>query len=227
MLTDTKKEEKMNTYRKLQNSVFLFGMHTTMLVAALALVLGLMGQAHAFQIYADTTGPDNFDTAEFYGIQFLSGSAGEYIKSITYDVSVDTDAFFDFNGDASYGDQHQPVLGTLIGITAADISWDMLDPVGGNPLHPARLRFNFAAGSFGVGDSMRFAADTDYLVNDPAPGSVFGQAGVPISVTMFSGVSGSANFVVVNSIKSEATIIPEPATIMLLGLGAFVLRRKQ
>ena len=119
-----------------------------------------------------------------YGIQFVSGSAGEFVKYITYDLSVAGPAFFDFDGVDSYLNNTAPVLGTVNGLTAGDISWQLLNPVSGNPQHVDILRFDFAAGSFGVGDSFRFAADTDFLINDPAPGSVFGQAAVPFSVMM-------------------------------------------
>ena len=183
--------------------------------------------ADAWEIFADTNGQNNATTAEFYGIEFLSGSVEQFIQSVTYDLSVDAGAFFDLDGGQNFGRKTEPYLGTLVGLTAGNITFDLLDPVDGDPLHPARLRFNFTADSFGVGDSLRFAADTDFFVSDPAPGSVFGQAGAPISATMFGGAFGSANFAVVSDTRSEAIITPEPATVALLGLGSLAFLRKR
>ncbi len=183
--------------------------------------------ADTWEIFADTMGQDNATTAEFYGIEFLSGSGEQFIQSVTYDLSVDAGGFFDLDGGQNFGMKTEPYLGTLVGrLTAEDITFDLLDPVGGHPLHPARLRLNFTANSFGVGDSLRFAVDTDFFVSDPAPGSVFGQAGAPISATMFGGAFGSANFAVVSDTRSEAIITPEPATALLVGLGGLALLRK-
>jgi hypothetical protein len=173
-----------------------------------------------------TEGTDNYVDPEFYGVEYMEGRQDEYIGSITYDITVVSGAFFDFDGDACFGNATYPVLATLVGLNAADITWEFLDPVEGfnatepdlgdwldpfgggrDPLHPARLVFHFAAGSFGVGDSFTFGADTDWFVSDPAPGSVFGAAASPFTVTLETGPSETEVFTVVSDVLSVVTVI--------------------
>lgn len=215
----------------------------SMAAAGAALIaLGAGGAAQAATIFADTTGTDNNEDPSFYGVSFLEGSLNSFIQSISYNLSVDPDAFFDFDGDSNFVDATAPVidLSSLVGLTASDISFSFANPVGGDPDHPSLLTINFAPSSFGVGDSFRFAADTDFLVSAPAPGSVFGIAGVPFSVTLENGTSGSTTFAQVSSTRSEATVfiddtptdVPEPASVLGLlavsacGVGS-TLKRKQ
>ena len=187
----------------------------------------LAARSEAAVIVADTTGADTFTSADFYGIDFASGAGA--IQSVLYDLSVDGDAFFDFDGASSYNDETAPVLGTLSGLVAGDISFVLVD----DALHPTQVRVDFAPGSFQAGDSMRFAMDTDFLFSDPAPGSVFGDAGVPITVTLYGGFSETANFVRISDTQSVVTlnVVPEPAALLLagiatLGLLADVRRRR-
>ena len=184
----------------------------------------LATRSDAAVLSADTTGSDNFSDASFYGIQFVSGPGA--VQSITYDITADTDAFFDFDGSASYANTTLPQLATLIGLVSSDVSFTLLSPfTGGNLSHPARLRLEFAPGSFQAGDSLRFATDTDFYVSDPAPGSVFGTAAGLMTITLYGGNSNSANFVRVSNTRSELsmTIIPEPAALALAAIGAVLL----
>ena len=68
-------------------------MKRTLVAGIVALCIA--GQASAAVIFADTTGQDNFTTANFYGINFLSGSGTEYIQSATYNLLGHPGAFFD------------------------------------------------------------------------------------------------------------------------------------
>ncbi|NIM61856.1 MAG: hypothetical protein GTO30_09430, partial [Acidobacteria bacterium] len=116
---------------------------------------------------------------------------------------MDADAFFDFDGGASYMDLTEPALdlGSLVGVSSGDITFVFDEP------HSTFLTIQFAPGSFESGDSFRFAADTDNLVSDPAPGSVFGEAGATFTVTMEGGATSVGTFAVVS--PTQSTVIPE------------------
>ena len=179
-------------------------------VGAIMLSLTTSKQSEALMITADTTGNDNFSDSSFYGVSFENGSG--FISSISYDLSLDANAFFDFDGTASLNDSTNPVLdlSSLVGLSAADISFSFIPP------QPTVLTVNFAAGSFGAGDSFRFGADTDFLVSDPASGSVFGDAGVVFSATLENGNSLTTSFSRASSTRSLATIsIEEPGATVI------------
>ncbi len=171
-------------------------------------------------VIADATGTDSADAGnDFWGISFTSGTG--FIQSATFDITNDANAFFDFDGSPN-----APVIGALNGLIAGDIGFITSIFVGGDTDHPQVLTFNFAAGSFGVGDSMRFSADTDFLISDPAPGGVVGQAGAVFSVQFENGDLGSSVFSTIDTNQSTATIeasngraVPEPGTLVLFGIG--------
>ncbi len=173
-------------------------------------------------IVAETTGTDNAGfESDYYSVAFANG--GGFITSATWDISLVGGAFFDFDGGLS------PVLGTLNGLAASDISFSGSNFDGGDPNRPATLTANFAAGAFAAGDSFTFGADTDFFVSDPAPGGVFGQVGAPFSVIMQGGGSGSAPFSQISATQSIATVvIPAPASAGLLGIaGLGAMRRRR
>ena len=134
----------------------------------------------------------------------------------------------------SFNNATNPVLNTLVGITAGDISFARSNPVSGNTDHPAVLTLNFGSGAFSAGDSITFSADTDFFVSDPAPGSVFANGGAVFSATFEGSGSQSAAFVLdggdsVAEITSASAVVPTPtaATLGLLGMATLGLRRRR
>jgi hypothetical protein len=128
-------------------------------------------EAQSAIIQADATGANNYTTTDFWGVGFASGSG--FIQSVTFDLSADADAYFDFDGAATYGDVTYPVIGALTGLVEGDIGFALSGSIGGDPLRAQFLTFNFAPDSFGVGDIFRFSADTENFVGDALrPGDI-------------------------------------------------------
>jgi hypothetical protein len=187
------------------------------LVALLFCASSVQGQV----IRATAAGSDSFTTAGFWTVLFQSGAGS--IQSVSFDLTADVGAFFDFDGGSSFSDATTPVLGALTGLTAADVSSAFSSPVDA-PNHPAVLTFNFAAGSFVSGDSLAFGADTDFFVADPTPGGAVGQAPAVFRVTLAGGGTLSAPFVTINSnLSAVEIIVPEPAAIATLASGLIAL----
>lgn len=158
-----------------------------LLAILFAFFLLAAGSAKAASIVVDATGEDSASDQTFWGIAFESGIG--FIESFTIDISESgtglSEAFFDFDGGL-FGDQATgPVFTQLNGISESDISFETSEFVNGNNGHPGVLTLNFAPESFGAGDSLRFFADTDFLVSDPLPASLVGQAGVQVRVKLF------------------------------------------
>ncbi len=194
-------------------------MKTAAGILALALIASPAGAA---LITADTLGNDNATTNDYYGVQFVSGEGS--VRSVTFDVSGTAGAMFDFDGVGNFAAGTNPVVRvpSLVGLSPSDFSYVWNSAAG----HPSVLTIDFAPGSFTAGDSFRFGADTDFLVTDPAPGRVFGMAGVPFTVRMESGSEASAAFTQVGSTMSGAavSVAPEPATVCFLLMGLLARR---
>lgn len=171
--------------------------------AALALLLCGSTTGVAQVIEGDAIGEDNLADPRYYGVAFLSGgSAGNFVQSISYDISADIDGFFDLDGVTNFGNAVEPVVqvSSLVGLNAGDITWSF----SGN--HPNVITANFAPGSFGAGDEFRFACETDLFVADPCKGGNFSIGGAIFSVQLEGGPATSSTFALINSEVAVATV---------------------
>lgn len=170
---------------------------------ALAACLALSATVGAQVVEGDAAGEDNLADPRYYGIDFVSsGPAGDFIASASFDISADIDGIFDLDGSGNFNGALEPVvqLSSLVGLNAADITWSF---TGANP---NVITANFAPGSFGVGDSFRFACETDLFVSDPCPGGNFVTGGAVFSATLEGGPTASATFDPINSEVGVATV---------------------
>ena len=181
------------------------------LSVGLAIAFALVGTAAAQSVEMDTTGEDNLTDPRYYGVQFNSAGAYSGIASISLDISADIDAVFDLDGVSNFGGATEPVvdLGSLNGLTAGDITWSF---VGSNP---NVITASFAPGSFGVGDSFRFAAETDLFVADPCKGGNFATGGALFSVQFEDGPLVTVPFVQITIEESVATAEPSACQLTL------------
>lgn len=176
-------------------------------------LLMLVSSVNATIITSDATGTDNFTDTDYWGVSFVSGSG--YISSISFDLAPFGGDFWDFDGSASYANSTAPVIGAKSGLLNSDITSVFAG------VHPTLLTFNFASNSFGAGDSFRFSADIDQILNGA------NVAGLLFSVSMEDGSSSSGTFARTGQPNQSAVTIddlpsvsaPEPASLLLLGLG--------
>ena len=195
---------------------------------AFAMLVSLAPAALAESIEADATGTDSSFATNFWGVDYISG--GSHLQSVTFDLTADSDAYFDFDG-SSFSGATAPVLGSLSGLTANDITVTTSGNVGGYASHPSVLTFSFASKSFAPGDSFRFSADTDALgIGVPDPGSVIADSGVVFSLVYEDGTSRTVAFESVSDNVAVAAIhSPEPGTwtLLLLAFGIFAWRTRR
>jgi len=184
------------------------------------LLFFLQSRVEALNIISDASGNDVGYTTDFWGVQFVSGTG--YISSVTFDLTATGGGYFDFDGSLFLIPLRpgiEPVIGLMSGISTSDIDYPRgteANPVG----QPITLTFTFSPGSFTAGDFFRFSADVDPT---PTSGGEFGERGTVFSVQMDDGQTYSVPFIKIDNLKSEAVIgstsVPEPATMLLLGLG--------
>ena len=188
-----------------------------LMLSAAALVLA--GQAQAAKILGVIDGMNTWDTPEMFSLEVTEATAGESVKWVQYDLA--NGMFFDFDNEGNYMDLGlpDPILGTLVGVNAGDISYTYLNEKADQPQNFYSLRINFDPGTFGLGDFMSFAVDTDFP--SPTPGGLFD--GSSLSVMMWNGDTGHSTFTDVSRTRSEVevtTAVPEPTAALVFGIGA-------
>lgn len=156
------------------------------------------GSSRAAGCLVDTTGSDNYTTADFYGV---SNTGTEPISTVTIDISAWSGAFFDFDGGATYGGAVDPVIGATGGMAAGDVTWTY-DAAYDHPLTiTANIVPPMAPGAF-----FRFGADTDFFVSDPCPGGNFATGGALVTVGFAGGSVSSDTFTYISSVAAEVLI---------------------
>ncbi len=199
------------------------------ILGATAFALMASAASAATLVSFDATGADSASTAGFFGVS-VSSTDGSAVSSVAFDLTPQAGAFFDFDGFGSFNNATAPVLSSLVGITAGDISFGFVGPA----VAPTVLTLNFAAGTFADGDSLRFGADTDsFLGGPPDPGGDFGDVGVIVSATVGGDTLSTpyvkqSNTVSTATLEFDVTPVPLPAGLPLLltGILAFgVVRR--
>ena len=189
--------------------------------------LSIATAGHAASVTADATGINNQITPGFWGVAF-TGTSG-FLASVTFDLTGTSNDYFDFDGVGSFQDEMAPVFTGLVGLTLGDITVQTSGGLAAN--RPQILTLNFAAGSFGVGDSLRFGADVDQIVS----GDAFDGSGATFSATLEAGPTGSAFFSQTGANSSEAvvnlapSVVPLPAGLPLLltGVLGFALAKRR
>jgi hypothetical protein len=175
---------------------------------------GIAGTAEAASFVAQTKGNNNktknIDAFNFYSfaIEDEGDTSDVFVKSIWIDLAAggDDDAYFDYSGFAP-----TLSLGSLQGVTESDITFTPL--AGTEVLSPSfnpddgdtsLLQISFAAGSFGIGDSFQFGAETDFLTEDARDdGDDFAQAGVAITLELEDGSMETVTFSEVENNHSQ------------------------
>lgn len=142
------------------------------------------GTAEAAKVTLTTEGADSginsaIDRNDFFQVSFTESPGDLFIEKLTLDLSLDSDAFFDFGGGlfspGEFG--FLPTLSSNSDIVDADIDDISLSD------NRKELTTIFADGAFGVGETLKFGVDTDLV--DPGLGA-FGRidpcAGVALGV---------------------------------------------
>jgi len=180
--------------------------------------------AAAGMVSVDATGSDTFTTPDFHGV---ANSATVAVIRVTWDLSADFDAFFDFDGGSGFGAGLAPEIGATGGMAAGDVTWSYAGLLAAG--HPQVLIADISP-PMAPGAMFRFGADTDFFVGDPCPGGNFGAAPAVVTVDFADGSSTTCTFVTTSATSSVADCphsgglvlgisgsCPGPATVRVTG----------
>ena len=171
------------------------------LITALFCVGGIAGTSEAASFIAQTKGHNNRNDPDFFSLALDSDSneSDVLIKSIQIDLAAggDRNAFFDYSA-------YSPTLNlsSLQGLIESDITFTPLKDVEvfDSTFNPDEgdtsvLQISFAEGSFGVGDSFKFGAETDNLdIGSRDDGDDFARSGVSITLELEDGTVETVTF---------------------------------
>ncbi|MGB3532159.1 MAG: PEP-CTERM sorting domain-containing protein [Microcoleaceae cyanobacterium] len=195
-------------------------------LSALFCVGSIAATAEAASFVAETRGLNNGNDSDFFSFRIddTGDTSDVFIKSIQIDLAAggDSDAYFDFQSFAPTLN-----LASLQGISESDITFTSL--AGSQVVAPgfnpddgdtSLLQISFAFGSFGIGDSFQFGADTDNLANDRRDdGDDFARAGAALTLELEDGTFETVSFSEVENNYSQviqsianAADIPDPVT---------------
>ncbi len=170
-------------------------------LSALFCVGSIAATAEAASFVAQTKGDNNQNDPDFFSlaIEDAGDTSDVFVKSIQIDLAAggDNDAYFDYSG-------FPPTLNlnTLQGLEAGDITFTSLEgsEVFATSFRPedgdtSLLEISFAEGSFGIGDSFQFGAETDFLAVDVRDdGDDFARAGVALTIELEDGSFETVTF---------------------------------
>ena len=105
-------------------------------------------------VVVDTTGSTPFNTNGFFRVNWQSGSASTFLRSMTLNLAP-VSAFFDPTNNPPGLSGSPFALSNLSGLLSSDIT------VGGNIDGSSLLTLSFADGTFNPGDSFNFGIDID------------------------------------------------------------------
>jgi hypothetical protein len=247
MLANTIKGEKMNTYKKPQHSVFLFGIRG--IVATVAVVIAtLLGTANAvvdsgisvvpyelIDISSDNVGylPESIvavvDTANTFGdfdAWTITNNSSFGISEVILRFTVASNGNFDDNlpSQVDYSfNVHASSDPTGVNHAYADPS---SAPADFNGWRTLVLTFT----DFNPGETLVFGQDTDGSIGTipPAWGAASGDAFADnLEFLVTTSAFSASTFFTLSGPNASTAIIPEPTTVCLMGLGSLLLPRRR
>jgi hypothetical protein len=231
----TENEGKMENYKKSQNSIFSSGMHTTSLMVTLALIFFSVGTVQATTVTIDPdTFPDGSDISNAFDGVTLS-SIGSYngpgapldghVYALTSDfASTGTNVF----GNNLPGTTIDDTPGSRLWYQSSDLAQAYRLRVDfDNPANYVSIDFISNNGNdqgiLEAYDSMGNLLSSVIAVSSGAPhGAEIIWPSFDIAYVIASGTGGEA--LCLDNL--QANVVPEPATVLLVGLGGLLLLRR-
>lgn len=171
------------------------------ILSTLLCVGSIATTAEAASFVASAKGDNNKNDPDFYSfaIEDAGDTSDVFVKSVFIDLAAggDNDAYFDFSGfapmvnsDSLQGIETSDI--TFTSLAGSDVLATSFNPDDGDT---SLLQISFAEGSFGIGDSFQFGAETDFLAADVRDdGDDFARAGVALTLELEDGSMETVTF---------------------------------